>query len=142
MRKLLLVSALIISLTGTVSGQTLSEIQANNDRFIDALGNGDFETVAQMYTENARVYPPGAEMVQGREAIKAFWASAAAGVSEVSLTVLDLKPLADRFARESGMLMLKTKGDNPKEIAGKYIVIWEKVGDQWKLSDDIWNTNK
>jgi uncharacterized protein (TIGR02246 family) len=142
MRKLLLVSAFIVSLTETVSGQTVAEIQANNDRFIDALGNGDFEAIAQMYTDDARVYPPGAEMVQGREAIKAFWASAAAGVSEISLTVLDVKPLGDGFARESGTLMLKTKGNNPQVVAGKYIVIWQKAGDQWKLSDDIWNTNK
>ena len=142
MRKLLLVSALIVSLTRTVFGQSVSEIQANNDRFIDALGNGDFEAVAQMDTKDARLYPPGAEMVQGHEAMKAFWASAAAGVSEVSLTVLGVKPLGNNFARESGTLMLKTKGGNPQEIAGKYVVIWEKVGDQWKLSDDIWNTNK
>jgi len=142
MRKIVLVSALIVSLTKPVFGQSVAEIQANNDRFIDALGNGDFDSIAQMYTEDARVYPPGAEMVQGREAIKAFWTSVGAGVSEVSLTVLDVKSLGDSFARESGTLMLKTKGDNPQVIAGKYIVIWQKVGDQWKLSDDIWNTNK
>jgi hypothetical protein len=34
---------------------------------------------------------------------------------------------------------LKTKGPTPKEIAGKYVVLWEKVGKDWKLATDIWN---
>ena len=36
----------------------------------------------------------------------------------------------------------KTKGDNPQEMVGKYVVIWEKVGGKWKLDSDIWNLNK
>ena len=30
----------------------------------------------------------------------------------------------------------------PREIACKYVVIWRKVGGGWKLTTDIWNTNK
>jgi ketosteroid isomerase-like protein len=37
---------------------------------------------------------------------------------------------------------LKTKGATPKEVTGKYVVVWEKVGSDWKLATDIWNTNK
>jgi ketosteroid isomerase-like protein len=32
-----------------------------------------------------------------------------------------------------------TKGPTPKEMAGKYVVVWERVGKQWKLAADIWN---
>ena len=42
-------------------------------------------------------------------------------------------------AREIGTFMLKTKGAQPQEIAGKYVVIWQKVGSDWKLATDIWN---
>jgi hypothetical protein len=24
-------------------------------------------------------------------------------------------------------------------VTGKYVVVWEKVGNDWKLSSDIWN---
>lgn len=37
---------------------------------------------------------------------------------------------------------MKTKGDNPQEMVGKYVVIYEKVGGKWLLTDDIWNMNK
>jgi ketosteroid isomerase-like protein len=30
----------------------------------------------------------------------------------------------------------------PKEVTGKYVVVWEKVGRDWKLSSDIWNDGK
>ncbi len=142
MRKMILGTLVIFALAGRVLAQDLATIQAHNDRFLAALSAGDMDAVAQMYAEDARLYPPGAKMVQGRDAIKAFWTSAAAGIAEAKLTAVDVKPLGDSNAREVGTLTLKTKGENPQEITGKYIVIWQKVGDEWKLADDIWNTDK
>ncbi|MBV9138828.1 MAG: DUF4440 domain-containing protein, partial [Hyphomicrobiales bacterium] len=37
---------------------------------------------------------------------------------------------------------LKTKGQSPQQVDGKYVVIWQKEGSNWKLSTDIWNSNK
>jgi hypothetical protein len=34
---------------------------------------GDIASVAALYTEDAVVLPPGADMVEGRSAIQAFW---------------------------------------------------------------------
>ena len=55
---------------------------------------------------------------------------------------LDVKPLGTSAAREIGTFSLKTKGASQKEVTGKYVVIWEKVGTQWKLATDIWNEGK
>ena len=30
----------------------------------------------------------------------------------------------------------------PKEATGKYLVVWEKIGGDWKLAADIWNNGK
>jgi hypothetical protein len=27
-------------------------------------------------------------------------------------------------------------------VTGKYVVVWEKVGNDWKLAADIWNDGK
>jgi hypothetical protein len=27
-------------------------------------------------------------------------------------------------------------------VAGKYVVVWHKVGREWKLGTDIWNADK
>jgi len=32
---------------------------------------------------------------------------------------------------------LKTKDQPPQEVSGKYVVVWQKVGGEWKLATDI-----
>jgi hypothetical protein len=34
------------------------------------------------------------------------------------------------------------EGTDPQEVTGKYVVVWEKVGSDWKLAADIWNDGK
>jgi ketosteroid isomerase-like protein len=51
-------------------------------------------------------------------------------------------PLSRAAAREIGTVTLKTKAQPPQEIVGKYVVVWRKIGRDWKLATDIWNTNK
>jgi len=35
-----------------------------------------------------------------------------------------------------------TKGQQSQQVVGKYVVVWQKVGTDWKLMTDIWNTDK
>jgi ketosteroid isomerase-like protein len=58
------------------------------------------------------------------------------------LTTLEVKPLGPSAAHEIGTFSLKTKGSTPQEVTGKYLVVWEKVGSDWKLAADIWNDGK
>jgi hypothetical protein len=44
--------------------------------------------------------------------------------------------------RKSLAFSLKTKAQPPEDVPGKYVVVWHKVGREWKLGTDIWNTNK
>jgi ketosteroid isomerase-like protein len=81
-------------------------------------------------------------MVKGRAAIAALWKSLAEQVGDPQLTTLDVKPLGPAAAREIGTVSLKTKGPASKEVSGKYVVVWEKVGADWKLATDIWNDGK
>ncbi len=37
---------------------------------------------------------------------------------------------------------VETKGPPPQEVTGKYLVVWEKIGNDWKLAADIWNDGK
>ena len=63
-------------------------------------------------------------------------------VGDPKLTTLDVKPLGTSAAREIGTFSLKTKGSTPQEVTGKYVVVWEKIGNDWKLATDIWNDGK
>jgi uncharacterized protein (TIGR02246 family) len=122
--------------------QDKATIEKRNDAWTAAFNNGDAAAVAAMYTDDAYVLPPGAAIVRGRPAIESFWREAAQQLADAKLTTVDVLPLGPGAAREIGAVTLRTKTQPPQEIVGKYAVIWLKVGGDWKLATDIWNTNK
>ena len=63
-------------------------------------------------------------------------------VSDPKVTTLDVTSLGPFATREIGTFSLKTKGPTPEEGTGKYVVVCEKVGGDWKLAADIWNDGK
>ena len=122
--------------------QDRATIEKLNAAWTAAFNKGDAAAVAAMYTEDAYVLPPGAEMVKGRPAIETFWRQAAQQMGDAKLTTVDVLPLGNDAAREIGTVSLKTKSQPSQEIIGKYVVVWRKTGADWKLATDIWNSNK
>jgi ketosteroid isomerase-like protein len=106
------------------------------------IQQGERAAVAAMYAEAAYVLPPGADIVKGLVAFEAFWKGAVGQLGDGKLTTIDLLPLGRTAAREIGTVTLRTKAQPPQEIVGKYLVVWRKIGRDWKLATDIWNTNK
>src|SRR5262244_4606117 len=141
MRTIALAIALVVGLILPAFAQK-AEIEAVNAKWIDFFNKGDFAGVASLYTDDATAFPPGSGMVKGRAAIEALWKSMAEQVNDPKLTTLDVKRLDPTAAREIGTFSLKTKGPTPKEVSGKYVVIWQRIGRDWKLSSDIWNDGK
>lgn len=141
MRNIASVMTIVISLSAPALAQK-AEIDANNAKWIELFNNGDFSGIASLYSTDAIAFPPGSAMVKGRAAIEAMWKSMAEQVTDPKLTTVDVKPLGSSAAREIGTFVLKTKGSAPQEVSGKYVVVWEKVGDDWKLATDIWNDGK
>src|SRR5437588_7774515 len=141
MPTIVLVIAFVAAMIAPAFAQK-AEIDAVNAKWIDLFNNGDFDGVAALYTEDATAFPPGSAMVKGRAAIGAMWKGMAQQVGDPKVTTLDVKPLGAAAAREIGTFSLKTKGPNPQEVTGKYVVVWEKVGGDWELAADIWNDGK
>ena len=141
MRSVALVIAFAFGLIAPAFAQK-AEIDAVNAKWLEFFNKGDFSGVASLYTTDATAFPPGYAMVQGAAAIGSMWKGMAEQVTEPKLTTLDVKRLGPAAAREIGTFSLKTKGPNPQEATGKYVVVWEKVGNDWKLAVDIWNDGK
>jgi uncharacterized protein (TIGR02246 family) len=141
MRRIALVVAFLVVLVAPAVAQK-AKIEAVNAKWVELFGKGDFEGIAQLYTVDATAFPPGSAMVKGRAAIGAMWKGLAEHVSNPKITTLDVKRLSPRAAREIGTFSLMTKDPTPKEISGKYVVVWEKVRGEWKLAADIWNDGK
>ena len=122
-----------------VSEEILAAMKRTNDIASQAVASGTIEELELVYTEHARILPPGAEMVSGRTGILEFWrAAVAAGLRRVVLTTVDAQPAGDGVV-EIGRADL-TMGNEPVTV--KYVVFWKQENGTWKWHVDIWNTNR
>lgn len=143
MRGILLIGSLCFTMSSAALAQNISEIQKLEDRMAAAVNQGDAKAgAAEFYGDDAIILPPGADIVKGKPEIESFWAKAGPGLTDVKLTTVDVKPLGNSTAREIGTATFKLKGQASQEVSGKYVVIWQKIGNDWKAVIDIWNTNK
>ena len=141
MRRIALAVVVLAGLAAPAAAQK-AEIEAANAKWVAFFNKGDFEGVASLYTADATAFPPGSAMVKGRAAIGAMWKGMAEQVTDPKVTTIDVKRLGTAAAREIGTFSLKTKSSPPKDVTGKYVVVWEKVGKDWKFANDIWNEGK
>jgi uncharacterized protein (TIGR02246 family) len=119
-------------------------VERMNERFMAAFNKGDIESVAEMYADHATVLPPDAQMVEGRQAIRKFWQGAVdAGYRNLELAAVRVDALGDAAAREIGRFGVDApaKGGGMQRLEGKYVVVWTRDGDDWKLDSDIWNAD-
>src|SRR5450756_1333053 len=141
MRKIALAIVFLAGLIAPAFAQR-AEIEAVNAKWMELFNRGGCGGIGSRDTDDATAFPPGSAMVKGSAAIGAMWKSMAEQVSDPKVTTLDVKPLGPSAVREIGTFSLKTKGPTPQEVTGKYVVVWEKVGKDWKLAADIWNDGK
>jgi uncharacterized protein (TIGR02246 family) len=143
MKKMLTILALGILLPTTlVAGEPRTHIDEVMVKFVAAFNAGDGATVASLYSEDATLFPPGGERIDGRSAIQTFWQGAIdSGMKIDDLHAVEVDSRSD-IAGEVGVFILSVPGDSgPVKVPGKYIVIWKRSGHTWQLHRDIWNTN-
>jgi ketosteroid isomerase-like protein len=112
-----------------------------NDLFnAEVFGKRNFNVLDQVYTSDARILPPGAPMVSGRESIKKFWSDLVLSINAKSavLSSVDVMPAGDGVV-EIGRATLTIEPASQIEV--KYVVYWRQEDGQWKWHVDIWNQN-
>jgi uncharacterized protein (TIGR02246 family) len=120
-----------------------SSIADANQNFMNAFRQADAVALAALYTEDARLLPPGSLMVSGRQAIQPFWQSVMdMGIKEAKLETVEAESQGD-LAYEIGQFTLTgaQSGGEPIRLSGKYVVVWKNENGTWKLHVDIWNAD-
>ena len=112
-------------------------IRATIDRWLQLVRNKDAAGIAQLYTEDGALLPPNAAKVEGREAIQQAWGSMMAAPA------FELTFAPDTIVVSSSGDMAMDRGTyRAGEDVGKYVVVWRKVGGEWKAAADIFNSDR
>jgi uncharacterized protein (TIGR02246 family) len=135
---------LTLTVAGPLHGQSQKvEIEKVIAEFETAFNSKDAATVAELYTEDAAIFPPDGPRIDGREGIGNYWRGAIdAGVTDLALSAIEIED-SGSFTYEVGTFSFQAPTENgaSTEVNGQYIVIWTKDADgNWRLHRDIWNT--
>lgn len=114
-------------------------IEATIADWMSAISQDDAAGVAACYTEDAQLLPPNEEAVRGREAVQAWFQGAIDAGLDARLEIQELEVYGDTGYEVGKATIMGPDGQTIDD--SKYIVIWKKVGDAWKLHRDIFNSN-
>jgi uncharacterized protein (TIGR02246 family) len=125
-----------------VAQDVRAAIEQTNARFAEAFKAGDAAAIAGLYTEDAKMLPPDATEVAGREAIQKYWQSwIDDGLKNLSLEASEVEADGD-LAYEVGRFSIQAPAANDAmtTATGNYLVVWKRAsGGDWQLHVDTWN---
>ncbi|MFN4256268.1 MAG: SUMF1/EgtB/PvdO family nonheme iron enzyme [Saprospiraceae bacterium] len=100
----------------------------------------NWDGVAEAYTPDAKILPPGQPTIEGRADIRKFW-SGSSKVLHHKITPSEIEIIGSK-AYDWGIYEGRSIGADGKESVwrGKYVIVWKEVvpGD-WRIYLDIWN---
>ena len=140
------------SANGTSSEAAASATSASDEeairgqvaRWLELVKAKDAAAIAQLYTEDGAVMPPNAGIGKGREAIQKTWAGM------MNTPGFDLTFTPEQIILSGSGDMALDRGTYRLAVApsgkamndtGKYVVVWRKVGGEWKAAADIFNSD-
>jgi ketosteroid isomerase-like protein len=125
-----------------VPSTILAAMRKTNDLFCyNAVRLRDMSVLDHVYTPEAHILPPGAEMIHGLAGIKSFWLQAVTGldIKDARLTTVSAEMAGDTVI-EIGRAELTLAGS--QVVPAKYVVHWNHHAEAWKWHIDIWNLNQ
>lgn len=132
-------AALVV--TGIVQGQGKTDPALNKlaADWAAAFNAKDAAKVASLYAEDAVLMPPNQPMVKGRANIEAHWrGQIQQGGTNLQLTPVE-SAISGAHAFEVGTSTVTLPGG--QKDPGKYAVVLKRVGNDWKIAYDIYNSD-
>ena len=118
--------------------EDLVTIENASEKLATALNKGDISAISDMFSPNAVVLAPARNMAKGGS-IMEFLRNMALQNEGVRLLSTEMEPFGENAVRDLGTLSLRIKRQKGERVFYKYMMLWQKVGSEWKLSTMIWN---
>ncbi|WP_298516152.1 nuclear transport factor 2 family protein [uncultured Kordia sp.] len=128
----------------TYSGnqEDIDKILHNIETFSSHVNTSNYKMIGAAYTEDAKIFPQRGDIIASRESIIKYWILPE-GVKTMNHKITPVEiTIVDDTAYDHGYYegtTLKANGDK-SSWKGKYVIVWKRVGDDWKIYLDIWNS--
>ncbi|HET9950652.1 MAG TPA: SgcJ/EcaC family oxidoreductase [Candidatus Eisenbacteria bacterium] len=144
---LLALSAMILVFAGSCARPPQSDpaaaragIEAANRDFSKGVAAHDAKALALLYTEDAKLLPPNAPPVLGRDAIAKFWESLLElPIQSLALETVEVHGTGDEVTEEGRYSLIGANGETVE--VGKTLVVWRKTDAGWRLYRDMWSSD-
>lgn len=130
--------------SGSASAAEEEAIRGQVARWLQLIKSKDATAIAQMYTEDGAFMPANAPIGKGREAIEKNWAAmlATPGFDLSFAPETIIVSSSGDMALDRGNYRLAVAPDGKQQVdTGKYVVVWRKIGTEWKAAADIINSD-
>ncbi len=107
-----------------------------------AFNAKDPAKLASLYTQTAILMPPNEGIVRGRAAIQAWFQPAMQRIRSIQIVPIRSSTLGKK-GFQVGTFSVTAEGDtslSPRRY--KYALILKRVGEQWQIDCDIWNSDQ
>ena len=110
------------------------------NELVRLINKAAWDSVAAIYATDATILGPGAPPVTGQKAIASFWHTVSIrGMHTIELQFIDLEQSGDKLIAR-GKYVMYNKQDEIIDI-GKFIAIYRKEKNTWRLQTDMFNTS-
>jgi len=119
-------------------------IRGQVDHWLKLVKAKDAAGIAALYADDGAVMPPNAPIGKGRTAIQQTWA-AMMQTPGFDLTFVPEQIIVSSsgdMALDRGTYKLAHAPNGTAQTdTGKYVVVWRKIGGEWKAAADIFNSD-
>lgn len=119
----------------------IDQILKQSSAFSAAYMAGDYDAMVAIYTTDGKIMPNGTPIIEGHENIRARWVLPEGDqVAQHKSTPVEIR-ITGNTAYDFGYYEGETVKSNGERQTwkGKYVIIWRKEENTWRMYVDIWN---
>lgn len=119
----------------------IDQILKNVKLFSHYYVNHKTDSLVACYTDDGKILPGGSDIMEGADALYKWWNyPETVKVLRHKITPSEIR-IVKGYAYDYGYYEGETLKEDGTTSAwkGKYVIVWKKVGKDWKIYLDIWN---
>ena len=146
MKQVLRAVAVTLVMTGTAHAQAsqsdMAAITEAARQFSAAYMRGDVNAIMAFYTPDAVIFPERSDAISGHDAVKRYWKHEP-GQKVTRHRLIPTQVTVDgKHAYDHGIYEIagERNGKAWGPVRDKYLVVWRREPDGWKMQLDMWNS--